>query len=110
MITETIFIILFVAMIVFLFLTLRYQNQAFGAFTIILAILIGSQLLPGVGGVQYQTGATINETGGNTVVTNDYSTFSNIPLATVFFVLVLYLSMQIISFRKTAKQEAEEAI
>ena len=97
-------------MIVFLVLSLHFQNVAMGAFTIILCLLVATQLLPGIGGVQYQTGADINSTGDNTLVTNNYSSFTNIPLATTFFAIVLYLSMQIIAFRKNKQEERNESI
>jgi hypothetical protein len=110
MITETIFIILVVAMLVFVALTMYFKNEAMGAFTIILCLIIATQLLPVVGGVQYQTGADINTTGDNTLVTNNYSDFTNVPLATLFFVIVLYLSMQIVTFRNDNRREREESV
>jgi hypothetical protein len=110
MITETIFIILLSSMIVFLYLTLQFRNEALGAFTIILCLIVASQLLPVVGGVQYQTGAAINTTGDNTLVTNNYSEFTNLPLATLFFLIVFYLSMNIVTFRKDSKKEREESV
>lgn len=108
MIIETIFVILLLSMFIFLFLTLKYENEAFGAFAIILCIILGSQLLPSIGGVQYKSGANITTSGDNTFVADEYSVFESIPLATLFFLAALYVSFQIITFRRDKKKELME--
>jgi hypothetical protein len=109
MINELIFIILFCAMIVFLFITLHYKNEAFGAFTIIILIILASQLFPVVGGIQYHTGAVINSSDENNIIISDtFDVYSNSYLGLTLMLVVLYLSMQIIVFRKDKKREVEE--
>lgn len=108
MITETIFLFLLASMFAFLILTLHYKNEAFCAFTIILTLLVAMQLLPGIGGISYQDGANITDVNSTTTVQNTYSSFTNTPLATLFFIIVIYLTMQILTFRKSRKEQRLE--
>ena len=93
---------------IFLLITLWQKSVAFGAFTIILCLLLAWQLYPIIGGVEYQTGAEIISSGNITTVTNTYSDYSNSYLATTFMLIVLFLSMQIITFRKDKKSQEQE--
>lgn len=105
MINETIFLTILLALFVFLFLTFKYQNVACGAFTIILCLIIASQFLPSIGGIQYKSGANITTSGDDIFVVDNYATYDNIPVATVFFLMALYLSMQIITFHKEERKK-----
>jgi len=96
-------------MITFLALALHFQNQTLAAITVILCLLLAFELIPGVGGVQYQTGANISTVGDDTFVVNNYSSFTNSPIAIILLLLAVYLAFQIIDFRRGRKQEAQEA-
>jgi len=110
MINETIFLILLFLFVVFLIITLWKWQVAFGAFTIILGLLLAWQLFPTIGGIEYQTGAIINESGGGYIVSNTYSAYTNTYLATTFMLIVLFLTMQLVTYIRDEKRAKEESI
>jgi hypothetical protein len=78
-----------------------------GGFALILCLIIAITFIHGI---EYQTGTNITASGDNYVTANNYASYTNIPLATTFFIIVLYLSSQLLSFRKNKKHEEQEAI
>jgi len=120
MVTETLFAVLLLVMLVLSYFCLHFQNPASGAMALILALILAGSMFTGL---SYQSGilTTHDEnccTGtvvrGNVTYNNTdccpstetfiYSTYSNTILAIVLCLWSLYLAMQIVWFVKPKKE------
>lgn len=103
MMTDFMFCVLVVLAFALLLLTLIYKNVVFGSLCIILFLLLGFALLPSLGGVAYVSGATITSDGDNFVVANNYSYFTNYFLSMFFLLIVMYLVLQVVFYKRSNK-------
>lgn len=112
MITETIYSLMIILMVILLILTLYYKNQAFGVFTIIFNIILALNTFPFSGGIIYMIGSniTINTIGDTStaIQTNTYSSFSNTYIAMVFVLIALFITLQLFAYTKYENERKNE--
>lgn len=112
MITETIYGLILVFGIVSVLSSLYFKNEALGAFSIIIFLMLALFTFPASGGVRYTTGANISSVQSgftiSTIITDKYDTFSNTYLGMAYILISFYMTLQIITYRKNKAEEAKD--